>query len=81
MKILSILVIFIYSFFITGCLWQEEDKRESISMGLSPKGMYDLAYKSIDSGATDEALKIFERIKAAYPSSKYALDYWKVNGQ
>jgi len=73
MKILSILVIFIYSFFITGCLWQEEDKRESISMGLSPKGMYDLAYKSIDSGATDEALKIFERIKAAYPSSKYAL--------
>jgi len=58
---------------MSGCWWQEEDVRESITLGLSPKGMYDLAQKSIDEGAIDEAIKIFERIQAAYPSSRYSM--------
>jgi len=42
-------------------------------MGLSPKGMYELANNSLEGGAVDEAIKIFEQLQAAYPSSKYAL--------
>jgi len=58
---------------MSGCLWEEENVRESISMGLSPKGMYDLAQQSIEAGAIDEAIQILEKIQAAYPSSKYAM--------
>ena len=71
------LFLFFFSFsslFISGCWWEEDEKvRESISMGLSPKGMYDLAQQSIDGGAIDEAVKILERLQAAYPSSRYAM--------
>jgi len=42
-------------------------------MGLSPKGMYELANSSIEGGAIDEAIKILERLQAAYPASKFAL--------
>jgi len=58
---------------MSGCLWEEENVRVSISMGLSPKGMYDLAQQSIEAGAIDEAIQILEKIQAAYPSSKYAM--------
>jgi len=59
--------------FTSGCLWSEEKKRESITMGLTPKGIYELAQESIAGGATDEAIKIFEKLQAAYPASKYSI--------
>jgi len=73
MRFISALFFIFSALLISGCLWEEEDKREPITMGLSPKGMYQQANLSLDGGATDEAIKIFEKIKAAYPSSKYAL--------
>jgi len=71
MKI-KILFIFLISFFISGCFFNE-DERELISLGLSPKGMYLLAQDEISGGAVDEAIKILNQIQAAYPSSKYAI--------
>ena len=73
MKYFLLLFIVSNSLFISGCIFDKEEKREAISMGLSPKGMFELAQKNVDGGTIDEAIKIFERIQAAYPSSKYAL--------
>jgi len=71
------LFVILFSFFIllvSGCWWEEDEQiRESISMGLSPKGMYDLAQQSIDGGLIDEAIEILEKLQAAYPSSRYAM--------
>ena len=74
MRFLFLIFFSFSTLFISGCWWEEDKKvRESISMGLSPKGMYDLAQQSIDGGLTDEAIEIFEKLKAAYPTSKYAM--------
>jgi len=73
MRYLILISLFISSTFISGCFWNVEEKREAISMGLSPKGMYDLAQVSIEGGAIDESIEILEKLQAAYPSSKYTI--------
>jgi len=70
------LFIFFFSFstlLVSGCWWEEEEIRGPISDGLTPKGLFLKANESLDAGAVDEAIKIFEKLQAAYPSSKYAL--------
>jgi len=73
MRFLFVIFFSFSTLFMSGCWWEEEEVRESISMGLSPKAMFELAQKSISGGATDEAIKIFEKLQAAYPSSKYSI--------
>jgi len=58
---------------MSGCWWEEEEIRGPISDGLTPKGLFLKANESLDAGAVDEAIKTFEKLQAAYPSSKYAL--------
>ena len=70
------LFIFFFSFstlLVSGCWWEEEEIRGPISDGLTPKGLFLKANESLDAGTVDEAIKIFEKLQAAYPSSKYAL--------
>jgi len=70
------LFVFFFSFstlLVSGCWWEEEEIRGPISDGLTPKGLFLKANESLDAGAVDEAIKIFEKLQAAYPSSKYAL--------
>ena len=38
-------------------------------MGLSPKGIYDLAQISIEGGTVDEAISLLKKLQAAYPAS------------
>ena len=68
-----LLLIFVFTnIFISGCIFDEE-KRESISMGLSPKSMFELAQTNIDGGSIDEAIIVYNKLQAAYPASKYAI--------
>ena len=70
------LFVFFFSFstlLVSGCWWEEEEIRGPISDGLTPKGLFLKANESLDAGAVDEAIKIFEKLQGAYPSSKYAL--------
>lgn len=54
---------------LSGCFWGGE-KRESITKGWSPKTFFNQAKEQ---GFTDEAIKLYEQLQAAYPGSKYAL--------
>jgi len=58
---------------MSGCWWEEEEVRGPISGGLSPKFLFDKAQQFREGGAIDEAIKTFEQLQAAYPSSKYSL--------
>ena len=53
--------------------FSDEKKRELVTKGLTPKAFFDEAKKQLSDGATEEALKLFEQLQAAYPSSKYAM--------
>ena len=69
-----LLLIFVFTnIFISGCFFDTEEERKSISMGLSPKAIYQQAQISIDGGAIEEAIKTLETLQAAYPSSKFAM--------
>lgn len=59
----------ILTLLLNGCFWDEE-KRESITKGWSPKVFFEQAKES---NSTEESVKLFEQLQAAYPSSKYAL--------
>ncbi len=48
----------------------DEEQRESITKGWSPKTFFEQA-KNADS--TEESVELFEQLQAAYPSSKYSL--------
>jgi len=61
------------SIFLSGCVFEKEEIRESVSKGLSPKSLFDESQELIDAGAVDEAIRNFERLQAAYPSSKYSI--------
>ncbi len=58
---------------LSGCWWEEEKKRESITKGWSPKTFFEQAKEQVSAGSRDEAIKLFEQLQAAYPGSKYAL--------
>jgi len=50
-----------------------EKERESISEGLSPKSLFLKAKELERDGVSEEAIKTYKKIQAAYPASKYAL--------
>ncbi|MDC9714482.1 MAG: outer membrane protein assembly factor BamD [Gammaproteobacteria bacterium] len=54
---------------LNGC-FDNEEKRESITKGWSPKTFFNQAK---DSDSTEESIRLFEQLQAAYPGSKYAL--------
>jgi len=68
-----VLLIPVLTLLLSGCFWEEEKKRESITKGWSPKTFFTQAKDQISAGAMDEAIKLFEQLQAAYPGSKYAL--------
>ena len=83
MKISSIFFLSFISLTLSGCFGEisdnvikiltEEPKRELITKGLSPKAFFEEAKKQISEGSTEEGIRMFEEIQAAYPSSKYAI--------
>ena len=73
MRLLFVIFFSFSTLFFSGCWWQEEDVRELISEGLTPKGLFSKGKELSDQGAYDEAIKTFRKLQAAYPSSKFAL--------
>ena len=73
MRFLFVVFFSFSTLFMSGCWWEEEEVRGPISEGLSPKILFEKAQLFRDEGAYDEALKIYEKLQAAYPSSKYSL--------
>ena len=73
MRFLFVVFFSFSTLFMSGCWWEEEEVRGPISEGLSPKSLFEKAQLFRDEGAYDEALKIYEKLQAAYPSSKYSL--------
>jgi len=73
MRFIFIIFFSFSSLFISGCWWEEEEVRGPISDGLSPKALFNKAQELRDQGALDEAIKTYEQIQAAYPSSKYSM--------
>ena len=73
MRFLFVIFFSFSTLFMSGCWWEEEEVRGPISEGLSPKSLFEKAQLFRDEGAYDEALKIYEKLQAAYPSSKYSL--------
>jgi len=73
MKFTYITLLIFLSFFLSGCFLEEENKREAINRGLSPSAMFKEAKEQLNAGALDEAIKLFEDVQAAYPSSKFAI--------
>lgn len=59
--------------FLNGCFWNDKKEREPITKGWSPKTFFAQAKKEASNGSTDEAIKLFEQLQAAYPASKYAI--------
>jgi len=57
---------------MAGC-WVEEEVRGPISDGLTPKALFNKAQEFRDQGVIDEAIKTYEQLQAAYPSSKYSM--------
>jgi len=72
MRILFAFLITTLSFFNSGCFWNDEEKRESASMGLSPKEFYTQAKELLTNGTLDDSIKMYEKLQAAYPASKYS---------
>jgi len=74
MRFLFIIFFSFANLILSGCWFdKEEEVRESITSGLSPKTLFNDAKQRIEEGAYDEATKIFNVIEASYPSSKYAI--------
>ena len=73
MRFLFVIFFSFSTLFMSGCWWEDEEVRGPISEGLSPKSLFEKAQLFRDEGAYDEALKIYEKLQAAYPSSKYSL--------
>ena len=58
---------------LSGCFWEVETKRESITKGWSPKTFFEQAKEQILAGALDKGIELYEQLQAAYPGSIYAL--------
>ena len=72
MRFLIIVLFSFSSLLMSGCWFDQENERESITRGLSPKELYNLAEYELKSGNTEEAFNIYENVLAAYPASKYS---------
>jgi len=66
------LILTLLSFTLSGCFWQEEEKRPPINDGKSPKMLFIEAKDEISAGTMDTAIALFEKLEAAYPASKYS---------
>ena len=73
MRFLFVIFFSFSTLFMSGCWWEEEEVRGPISDGLSPKALFNKAQDFRDQGALDEAIKTYEQLQAAYPSSKYSM--------
>ena len=73
MRFLFVIFFSFSTLFMSGCWWEEEEVRGPISDGLSPKALFNKAQEFRDQGALDEAIKTYEQLQAAYPSSKYSM--------
>jgi outer membrane protein assembly factor BamD len=73
MRFLFVVFFSFSTLFMSGCWWEEEEVRGPISDGLSPKALFNKAQEFRDQGALDEAIKTYEQLQAAYPSSKYSM--------
>lgn len=73
MRFLFVIFFSFSTLFMSGCWWEEEEVRGPISDGLSPKTLFNKAQEFRDQGALDEAIKTYEQLQAAYPSSKYSM--------
>ena len=73
MRFLFVVFFSFSTLFMSGCWWEEEEVRGPISDGLSPKALFNKAQDFRDQGALDEAIKTYEQLQAAYPSSKYSM--------
>jgi outer membrane protein assembly factor BamD len=68
-----ILILPLLTLLLSGCFWEEETKRESITKGWSPKTFFEEAKEKISAGSLDKGVELYEQLQAAYPGSKYAL--------
>ena len=68
-----ILMLPLLTLLLSGCFWEEETKRESITKGWSPKTFFEQAKEQISAGSLDKGVELYEQLQAAYPGSKYAL--------
>jgi outer membrane protein assembly factor BamD len=68
-----ILMLPLLTLLLSGCFWEEETKRESITKGWSPKTFFEQAKEQISAGSLDKGIELYEQLQAAYPGSKYAL--------
>ena len=73
MRFLFVVFFSFSTLFMSGCWWEDEEVRGPISDGLSPKALFNKAQEFRDQGALDEAIKTYEQLQAAYPSSKYSM--------
>jgi len=73
MRFIFVIFFSFSTLFMSGCWWEVEEVRESNTMGLSPKSLYQLGHDQIEAGALDEAIKLWDKLQAAYPSSKYSI--------
>ncbi|RUA04336.1 MAG: outer membrane protein assembly factor BamD [Gammaproteobacteria bacterium] len=70
LKLIATLLLLALS--LNGCLWEDE-KRESITKGWSPKTFFNQAKEEASAGSIDKAIGLYEQLQAAYPGSKYAI--------
>jgi outer membrane protein assembly factor BamD len=67
----NILLVSLLPILLSGCF--ENNKKEPITKGLSPKEFFIEAKSKVSNASTKEAIALFEQLQAAYPGSKYAL--------
>ena len=72
MRFLFVIFFYFSTLFMSGCWWEEEDKRESLSGGLTPKELFLQAKDLSEGGNLEESIKLYEKLSAAYPSSRYS---------
>jgi len=73
MRFLFVVFFSFSTLFMSGCWWENEEVRESITRGLTPLEIFNEAQLQLDAGEVDNAIKVFKNLQAAYPSSKYAI--------
>jgi len=72
MRFLFVVFFSFSTLFMSGCWWEEETK-ESITGYQTPKEIFENGMNELEAGQVDNAINIFERLRAAYPASKYAI--------